>query len=77
MASSAPSGLRGGGGGAVEADETLWGNNKPRKPSKGRGYAHRMKGLAGVGRVAEAYFLLLTLCLIGTDHKCDRYERGT
>jgi len=36
-----------------------------------------MKGLAGVGRVAEAYFLLLTLCLIGTDHKCDRYERGT
>lgn len=45
-----PSGLLGGGGGTVEADETFWGNNKPRKPSKGRGYAHKMKVFALVER---------------------------
>jgi transposase-like protein len=45
-----PAGLLGGGGGTVEADETFWGNNKPRKPSKGRGYAHKMKVFALVER---------------------------
>src|SRR5438046_7603246 len=44
------SGLLGGNGGTVEADETFWGNNKPRKPSKGRGYAHKMKILSLVER---------------------------
>ncbi len=47
---SNPTGLLGGGGGTVEADETFWGNNKPRKPSKGRGYAHKMKVFALVER---------------------------
>jgi transposase-like protein len=45
-----PNGLMGSGGGTVEADETFWGNNKPRKPSKGRGYAHKMKVFALVER---------------------------
>ena len=45
-----PTGLLGGNGGTVEADETFWGNNKPRKPSKGRGYAHKMKILSLVER---------------------------
>ena len=45
-----PTGLLGSGGGTVEADETFWGNNKPRKPSKGRGYAHKMKVFALVER---------------------------
>ena len=45
-----PTGLLGSGGGTVEADETFWGNNKPRKPTKGRGYAHKMKVFALVER---------------------------
>jgi transposase-like protein len=48
-----PEGLLGGGGGTVEADETFWGNNKPRKPSKGRGYAHKMKVFALVERKGQ------------------------
>ena len=48
-----PTGLLGGSGGTVEADETFWGNNKPRKPSKGRGYAHKMKVFALVERKGE------------------------
>ena len=35
------------GGGAVVADETIRGNNKKRgAPKKGRGYAHKMKGVS-------------------------------
>jgi transposase-like protein len=45
-----PNGLLGGNGGTVEADETFWGNNKPRKPSKGRGFDHKMKVFALVER---------------------------
>jgi len=48
-------GLLGGGGGIVEADETYWGNNKPRGGSKkGRGYAHKMKVVALVERDGKA-----------------------
>lgn len=36
-------GKLGGGGGTVEADETFWGNTKPRGQKKGRGYAHKEK----------------------------------
>ncbi|HLW75140.1 MAG TPA: IS1595 family transposase [Gammaproteobacteria bacterium] len=44
-------GQLGSGGGAVEADETFWGNNKPRgKKTKGRGYEHKMKVLSLVER---------------------------
>jgi transposase-like protein len=46
---SNPSGLLGGGGGTVEADETFWGNNKRRK-GPGRGYDHKMKVFALVER---------------------------
>lgn len=47
-------GLLGSGGGTVEADETFWGNNKPRGGSKkGRGYAHKMKVLSLVDRNGE------------------------
>lgn len=47
---SRPGGLMGSGGGTVEADETFWGNNKRGKPSRGRGYAHKMKVFALVER---------------------------
>lgn len=40
----------GGNGGTVEADETFWGNNKPRGQKKGRGYHHKMKVLSLVDR---------------------------
>lgn len=46
-------GLLGSSGGAVEADETFWGNNKPRGQKKGRGYAHKMKILSLVERDGE------------------------
>jgi len=49
-----PTGLLGSGGGTVEADETFWGNNKPRQPSKGRGYHHKMKVFALVERGGPA-----------------------
>jgi transposase-like protein len=48
--SGGQSGLLGGGGGTVEADETFWGNNKPIKGGAGRGYAHKMKVFALVER---------------------------
>lgn len=40
----------GGNGGAVEADETFWGNTKPRGQKKGRGYAHKEKIFSLVDR---------------------------
>ena len=40
----------GGNGGTVEADETFWGNNKPKGQKKGRGYHHKMKVLSLVDR---------------------------
>lgn len=40
----------GGSGGIVEADETFWGNNKPKGQKKGRGYHHKMKILSLVER---------------------------
>jgi len=46
---SNPSGLLGGGGGTIEADETYWGNTK-RAVGPGRGYAHKMKVVALVER---------------------------
>lgn len=42
--------LLGSGGGTVEADETFWGNNKPRGQKKGRGYHHKMKVVSLVER---------------------------
>ncbi len=48
-----PGGLMGSGGGTVEADETFWGNNKKRKATPGRGYAHKMKVFALVERKGE------------------------
>ncbi len=33
----------GGNGATVEADETFWGNNKPKSQKKGRGYHHKEK----------------------------------
>lgn len=45
-----PTGLLGGNGGTVEADETFWGNNKRVKGTTGRGYAHKMKVVALVER---------------------------
>jgi transposase-like protein len=48
-----PSGLLGGGGGTVEADETFWGNNKKIKGTAGRGYAHKMKVVALVERAGQ------------------------
>jgi transposase-like protein len=50
---SRPGGLMGSGGGTVEADETFWGNNKKRKATPGRGYAHKMKVFALVERKGE------------------------
>lgn len=48
-------GLMGSGGGTVEADETFWGNNKPRGASKkGRGYDHKMKVFTLVERGGRA-----------------------
>jgi transposase-like protein len=48
-------GVLGSGGGTVEADETFWGNNKPRGASKkGRGYAHKMKVFTLVERGGHA-----------------------
>lgn len=44
----------GGNGGTVEADETFWGNNKPRGQKKGRGYAHKMKVFTLVERDGKA-----------------------
>ena len=43
----------GGNGGTVEADETYWGNNKPKGQKKGRGYAHKMKVLSLVDRAGK------------------------
>ncbi len=40
----------GGNGGTVEADETFWGNNKPKGQKKGRGYHHKMKVLSLIDR---------------------------
>lgn len=40
----------GGNGGAVEADETFWGNNKPKGQKKGRGYDHKEKIFSLVDR---------------------------
>lgn len=37
-------------GGTVEADETFWGNNKPKGQKKGRGYSQKMKVLSLVDR---------------------------
>jgi len=48
MASS-PSGLLGGNGGIVEADETYWGTSQ-QKGKTARGYAHKMKVVALVER---------------------------
>ena len=48
------SGLLGGGGGTVEADETYWGNNKKVKGTAGRGYHHKMKVFALVERDGKA-----------------------
>jgi len=48
-----PTGLLGGGGGTVEADETFWGNKKKVKGTKGRGYAHKMKVVALVEREGQ------------------------
>ncbi len=45
-----PEGKLGSGGGTVEADETFWGNNKPRGQKKGRGYHHKMKIVSLVER---------------------------
>lgn len=45
-----PDGKLGSGGGTVEADETFWGNNKPRGQKKGRGYHHKMKVVSLVER---------------------------
>ncbi len=50
---SGSKGLLGSGGTPVEADETFWGNNKPRGQKKGRGYAHKMKVLSLVERGGE------------------------
>ena len=47
-------GLLGTGGGTVEADETFWGNNKPKGQKKGRGYAHKMKVLTLIERGGKA-----------------------
>lgn len=44
----------GGNGGTVEADETFWGNNKPRGKKFGRGYAHKMKVFTLVERDGKA-----------------------
>lgn len=46
---SNPSGLLGGGGGTVEADETYWGTSAS-KPAGHRGYAHKMKVVSLVER---------------------------
>ena len=43
-------GIMGGGGQTVEADETFWGNNPPRKATPGRGYEHKMKVFSLVER---------------------------
>lgn len=43
----------GGNGGTVEADETFWGNRKPRGQKKGRGYHHKMKILSLVDRAGK------------------------
>lgn len=49
------SGLFGGNGGTVEADETFWGNAKRRgSPKKGRGYHHKEKVLSLVERGGRA-----------------------
>lgn len=40
----------GGGGGVVEADETFWGNKKPKGQKKGRGYHHKEKVFSLVER---------------------------
>ena len=48
------SGLLGSGGGIVEADETFWGNRKPKRQKKGRGYAHKMKILTLIERGGNA-----------------------
>jgi len=45
----------GAGGGAVEVDETFWGNKKPRGQKKGRGYAHKEKILSLVEREGRVY----------------------
>ncbi|HLQ27546.1 MAG TPA: IS1595 family transposase [Acidiferrobacterales bacterium] len=45
-----PSGMLGGNGGIVEADETFWGNKKKIKRTKGRGYQHKMKIVSLVER---------------------------
>lgn len=50
----APDGPLGVGGGTVEADETFWGNTKPRGQKKGRGYAHKEKVLTLVERGGKA-----------------------
>ncbi len=50
---NAPTGKLGSGGKTVEADETFWGNNKPRGQKKGRGFAHKMKVVALVEREGE------------------------
>lgn len=47
-------GPMGGNGGTVEADETFWGNNKPRGQKKGRGYHHKMKVFTLVERDGKA-----------------------
>ncbi|MEE9303804.1 MAG: IS1595 family transposase [Thiotrichaceae bacterium] len=44
----------GGGGSVVEADETFWGNTKPRGQKKGRGYHHKEKILTLVEREGRA-----------------------
>lgn len=43
----------GGGGSEVEADETFWGNRKPRGQKKGRGYQHKEKIFSLVERGGE------------------------
>lgn len=43
-------GRMGSGGGVVEADETFWGNAKPKKNKKAGGYEHKMKIVSLVDR---------------------------
>jgi transposase-like protein len=47
-------GMLGSGGGIVEADETFWGNRKPKRQKKGRGYEHKMKILTLIERGGNA-----------------------
>ncbi len=53
-AMKSPGGVMGGGGQIVEADETFWGNNKPRGQKQGRGYEHKMKVFCLVEREGKA-----------------------